>query len=693
MIKSVTIQDVLADATLFAAWGKVRANSGCAGVDGQTIADFEADLLVNLTRLREEVLEGRYRPLPLLRVEIPKPAGGTRALSIPSVRDRVLQTAVATAMTPIFEAEFEQCSFAYRPGRSVAKAVARIISLRDRGYRWVVDADINDFFDEINHSLLMREVKALVNDADILHLIKSWIEAESIDSSGHRHTARGIPQGSPISPLLANLYLDHFDEEFLKRGIRLVRYADDFIVLCKSRKSAEKALELTEDVLRALELELDDAKTRIVDFNQGFRFLGVQFIRSLVFKAKHPEEIKNRGVEEESGPRKAPDAAESTNREVCQPGDCPALPSAGDGVENWGGAEGGDTPAHEDDETRLPYGHDPRLRTLYLLKHGYVLGKTSERLVIKYRGEVVKEVPAINVDQVMIYGNSQITTQAMRFCLDRSIPIFLMSGSGRYYGAVDSFDTDPVLLQQKQFARARDPEFCLDIARKFIKGKILNARVVLLRYARKRKAPALKMAGSKLRPMAQRLDSARDMDQLRGMEGAAARIYFDAVAHTLDRGWGFNGRKKRPPPDPVNVLLSFGYTILFFNVYSLLKARGLNPHVGFLHPVRRGHPGLVSDLVEEFRAIIVDAVVFNLVFNNKVLGEDFDTEPGEGCRIRNRAKQTLIKAMEAKFNSRIIHPVAGLKMDYRRCVEYQVNHLAALVSGTDAGPYRPVVMR
>ncbi len=690
-MRSVTIQDVLSDASLFAAWDKVRTNKGCAGIDGQTIEDFEADLVANLSRLKKEILEGTYKPLPLLRVDIPKRSGGTRVLSIPCVRDRVLQTAVAQALTPIFEAEFEDCSFAYRPGRSVDRAVARIVSLRDEGYRWVVDADIDDFFDEIDHALLMAEVEKLVSDHSILGLIRSWIKAETLNSQGEVHPGKGIPQGSPLSPLLANLYLDHLDEALLKRGLRLVRYADDFIVLCRNREKAEEALELSEDVLKALELDLNEAKTRIVEFDQGFRFLGVQFIRSLVFKARHAETDDLDMMRRYRSP-------EGTKREEKRTAEAVTQEKRGTGIE--GGAAGGELSGAgagealgKDDESGLPYGHDPRLRTLYLLRNGYVLGKASERLVIKYNGEVLKEVPAISVDQVMVYGNSQVTTQAMRFCLERSIPIFLLSGSGRYYGAVDSFGTEPVLLHQNQFARAQDPEFCLCLAREFIRGKILNTRVVLLRYARKRDAPALEAAASKLAPLARTLDHAADIDQIRGIEGVAARTYFDALASTLSPGWGFKGREKRPPPDPVNVLLSFGYTILFFNVYSLLKARGLNPHVGFLHPVRRGHPGLASDLMEEFRAIVVDAVVLNLVFNNKVRESDFEKVPGGKCRIKETARQVLIRALEAKFNSRLTHPVAGLKMDYRRCIEYQVNHVASLVSGKDRGPYRPVVLR
>lgn len=684
---SVSIQDVLSDSRLSAAWGRVRANKGCAGVDGQDIFEFEANLAANLAQLKAEVIEGRYRPRPLLRVEIPKRSGGTRILSIPAVRDRVLQTAVAQVLTPVFEQEFEDCSFAYRPGRSVSAAVARIIALRDKGYKWVVDADIDDFFNEIDHSLLMREVERLVRDPYILRLIKLWVEA----GAGGGQAQKGLPQGSPISPLLANLYLDRFDEEFLKKGMRLVRYADDFIILCKDREKAREAMELSEDVLKALELELNDEKSRIVDFNQGFRFLGVQFIRSLVFKVKHSgkeegadTKIEGRGkapLLDGRAEKALPEVFVEKKDEVQEKGELHKDAACEDRVP-------------EEDESRMPYGHDPRLRTLYLVKHGYVLGKTSERLVVRYKGKVVKEVPAINVDQVMVYGNSQITTQAMRFCLERSIPIFLMSLGGRYYGAVDSFDTAPVLLQKKQFERAQEPGFCLGLARAFIRGKILNAKVVLLRYARKREAPALRAASARLGVLVRRLEQVDNLEKLRGIEGVAARDYFDAVAASLDRQWGFKGREKRPPPDPVNVLLSFGYTVLFFNVYSLLKARGLNPHVGFLHPVRRGHPGLASDMMEEFRAIVVDAVVFNLLFNNRVKLDDFEKEAaGTRCLMKDKARRTLIKALEAKFNSTLMHPWAGARMDYRRCMEYQVNHLAGLVSGRAEGPYRPFLLR
>ena len=158
------LTDVLSDTNLYNAWIKVQVNQGCAGIDGVSLTDFAAKLWLNLETLAQEVKYNRYHPKPLLRVEIDKPSGGTRPLSIPVIRDRVLQTAVALVLTPLFEAEFEDISFAYRKGRSVNQAIARIEQLRNQGYLWVVDADIQSFFDQVEHTLLMQEVEQLVDD-------------------------------------------------------------------------------------------------------------------------------------------------------------------------------------------------------------------------------------------------------------------------------------------------------------------------------------------------------------------------------------------------------------------------------------------------------------------------------------------------------------------------------------------------
>ncbi len=674
---SPLLDKALSDAILHEAWYRVRANKGCAGADGQSINNFEKRLEENLSLLRQEVLTGTHVPRPLLIRRIPKKKGGFRTLAIPAVRDRVLQTAVALVLTPILESEFEDSSFAYRKNRSVDKAIERIVHLRNQGYKWVVDADIEAFFDSVDRKILLKELEKLIHDKSILTLVDQWLKNEAVDKDIRYCFIKGIPQGSPISPLLANLYLDTLDEELLAQNLKLVRFADDFIILAKDRESAQDALEFTEDILEALKLELHKDKTQIVDFNQGFRFLGVQFIRTLAFKEKSGDVESSNAFLHHANP------IEEAFRES---GILPAHPKEPE--ETLGTIP---ISPHELEEA-VPTGHDPRLRTLYLFRHGYILGKESERFVIKHRGKVLQEVPAIKVDQIMVFGNGQITTQAMHFCLRERIPIFLLSGHGRFYGVIDSFDTEPVLLHRDQFARASDPDFCLDLAKAFVRGKVANSRVVLMRYARKRFAPELKAGTTTLKSSLSKIAAAKSLDELRGIEGSAAKAYFSAISRTLPKTWKFKARLRQPPPDPVNSMLSYGYTLLFYNIYSLLRARGLNPHVGFLHPMRPGHPALVSDVMEEFRAIVVDAVVLNLVLNSRIDPRDFTCSEGNGCSFSKKAKKKFIKVFENKLNSKIKHPVSGLNLDYRRCIEHQASHLARTIRGMEP-KYKPFILK
>ena len=250
----ISIEQVLADNNLLQAWYKVRANQGCAGVDHVGIQDFERKLFSKLALLKDEVIYTTYRPLPLLRIHVPKKSGGLRALSIPAVRDRVLHTAVALILTPVFDAEFEECSYAYRQGRSVDMAVRRIEQLRDQGFVWVVDADIHSYFDEIDHNRLLGLVRELVTDPSILHLIQLWLKAVVVDGKRRFTLDKGVPQGSPLSPLLANLYLDKLDEAMLGKDLRIIRFADDFLILCRDKKRAQKAMEFTVDILESLNL-------------------------------------------------------------------------------------------------------------------------------------------------------------------------------------------------------------------------------------------------------------------------------------------------------------------------------------------------------------------------------------------------------------------------------------------------------
>lgn len=270
--------------TLYQAFERVRSRGGCRGCDGVTLGDFSRDLERQLDRIQDRLLRRVYHPLPLLRFPIPKRRGGERYLAVPSVRDRVVQAAVYLVTGDLFEAEFEDSSHAYRPGRSVRTAVAQIRELRDAGYRWVVDADIDAFFDNIPHCLLLERISYLALDPYLLELFERWVRAEVYDGKRIWSLTEGIPQGAVVSPMLANLFLDELDEQLEALGLRSVRYGDDFLVLCRKPDDVEEALELTDLVLEELELDLNRDKTVLTNFDQGFRFLGLIFLGDAIYQ-------------------------------------------------------------------------------------------------------------------------------------------------------------------------------------------------------------------------------------------------------------------------------------------------------------------------------------------------------------------------------------------------------------------------
>ena len=264
--------------SLTCAWSKVWSNGGASGGDRLSLQQYSRDLYRRIGKLRDDLDKGTYRPGPVRRVHIPKSAGhGLRQLSIPCVHDRIVQTAAATLLSPLLDEEFEPHSYGYRKGKSVQQVVAQITLAQRQGYNWLVDADIENYFDNIPHNELMERWAESFSDGPLSELVWTWIT--SANPAG-----RGVAQGSPFSPLLANLYLDRLDEAFSRRGVRMVRFADDFVVLCRSQKGADNALARVKNFLARHGLELNEDKSRVSDFDQGFRFLGHLFVKSLVMK-------------------------------------------------------------------------------------------------------------------------------------------------------------------------------------------------------------------------------------------------------------------------------------------------------------------------------------------------------------------------------------------------------------------------
>ncbi len=271
---------VYAPATLQAAWTKVRANRGAAGVDGQSIERFESQAELYLSELGQALREGTYRPQPVKRVEIPKGDGRTRPLGIPAVKDRIVQTAVKLVIEPIFEVTFCPASYGFRPGLGCKDALRGVDHLLKEGFAYVVDADLESYFDSIPHEQLMHRIEERISDGRVLALMRAFLDQDILHGLERWTPVAGTPQGAVISPLLANIYLHPLDELMASRGYRMVRYADDFVVLCKSREEAEIALAQIRQWVSDNGLRLNPTKTHLGDCRkpgEGFDFLGYRF--------------------------------------------------------------------------------------------------------------------------------------------------------------------------------------------------------------------------------------------------------------------------------------------------------------------------------------------------------------------------------------------------------------------------------
>ncbi|MBN9887850.1 CRISPR-associated endonuclease Cas1 [Salipiger abyssi] len=556
------------------AWDRVRRNAGCSGGDGQTIDQFAQIATDSLRVLSGKLRNGHYRPRRLRHHLVPKPDGSQRPLAIPSISDRIVQTACAQALGPLLEPEFHPDSYGYRPGRSVQMAVDRIGALRRAGHVWVVEADIDRAFEHVPHAPILDALDRLIGEPQITDLIAHWFEHAAQDRGT---PGRGLPQGSPLSPLLFNLFLDGLDERFDTPDIRIVRFADDFLLLATSETAARAGLSRAKLWLAQHGLDLNEEGSRVVTFDRGFAFLGKLFVRSLTL----PE------PDEDADPETA-----AILREL----------------------------AEEDAEEAAAEaaGHDSGARILYMMEPGRRLAVTGRSFSVRGKNDAeLLRLPHARVDRIEIGPAIELDAELMRHVLATGTELALVRGDGETLGQLSPPVAARASLHLAQARVCLDPALATDLARRIVDARLRNQRARLHVLNRTPRRDDVVRASKEIGRILRKLPQAEDVAALRGHEGRAAAVYWPALG-ALCEGEPQPFRRSRPASTPLNAAINYLSAMLERDMRSAVLAAGLHPGFGVLHSPADRHDACVWDLQEGFRAALGEGLAVGLFSRNRL---------------------------------------------------------------------------
>ena len=518
-----------------------------------------------LTSAIEAARAGRYVPLACQRVTIGQ-GERSRQLHIPPRIDRVLQRLTLEALGPALDQFLESSSFAWRRGlgrHSSARAIARAFR---QGFVYAVKADIDRFFDTVDRELLADRLDAYLADDPAVALLLAWVR-----SGGDA----GLPTGAPLSPLLANLFLDHFDERIASRGGRLVRYGDDFLILCRTQAEADALLVAAREEAAELLLRLNDSGSPVQDLREPFTFLGFQFEAG---DAWHWRDDQQPRLVEELGWRDASNDR-PPRKGIALPGELPAAATA-DGITGIVG---------------------PCATTFETRGNGSVWCHYSG-------GAEPTRIPLDDFETLVVLGRLGISAEIVRRLCESGVNVVLCDERGLSFGAIVADVDSPPDLLAAQVDASRDPPRALAIARTLIAARLHNTARLAEAIAKQRPNRRLD-AGERLVEAARRAESAESLDSLRGIEGWATARWYESFGRTLGSGFTFERRVAPDAEDPVNALLNIAHTLAFRLALLAIKAAGLAPMIGFLHKSTARFPALAADLQEPFRPLMERAVI------------------------------------------------------------------------------------
>ncbi len=581
-----------------------------------------------------QVRKQDYTPPNLFGFTTPKKDGTDRLLAVAPLYDRILQKACAIALTPTLEAIMSQASFGYRKGLSRQQVRYAIQQYYRQGYKWVLESDIDDFFDSINRTLLINRLASFFGPDPLWNLMEQWLNRPIIYQGHTIQRPDGIPQGSPLSPLLANFILDDFDSDLEAYGFKLIRFADDFVILCRSKSEAIEARSAVTKHLKEINLKLNPEKTHISEIDHGFRFLGYLFHEEAAIDISGTTQDGSNSYSADNAPPNLPNWLLTLSQKTI-------------------------APVTTDDKPQHHLGNIEQSGThIILAGDAQTLSTDNNNLIVKKDKTITYNIPWEQIHAITLIGLHHITIPAQHTALEKRIPIYLARRNGVYLGQLTS--NLPAQNSYKnwftQIQAFDNASFALHSARNIVEARIHNQMQLLIK--RKTQTAAIKTIRHKLTAHKKKTQSATSLQSLNGIEGSATKQYFNALKTLLPEWAQFKTRTRRPPTDPFNALLSLGYTILYTHIDSILHTAGLLTFKGIYHQQSPNHSALASDLMESYRHIIESACL-HIIRQGAIKQEDFTHDPQKGTRLQAQARRrfvyTILQRIEKFSKEQTLH--------------------------------------
>lgn len=669
-----------------------RLKHTALGLDGLSMDELCTEAF--FAELKDEILNLSYSPQPLKRAFIPKEnKDELRKLAIPSLKDKFAQNILISELSSYFDKGFSNRSYAYRSGKSYSNAIFRA---RDfcLTHDFALKTDIKDFFENINHEKLLEILRSNIKDTRIIRLIELWIKNGIFEHFDYTSHTKGVHQGDVLSPLLSNIYLDQMDKFLERSGIEFVRYADDFVLFFSSREACEQALARLKDFLTTINLSLNEAKTSLHDKDSEFTFLGVNFrshelsiggdkfthiLSKLTSSSKKPDITQSvesinayishlntislklfSPAQKDSFCLHFDEVLTNLTRKFLKTIDKHTL---ADALSNLNFPfelshslkkakilsyyKNAKRPAVKSVQNALEAKKREYTKffsqssVIHITTPFYFLALSQGKFVLKDKGTIKHKFPVAQITQIIINAQISLSSAVIKECAKRKISInFIDEKTNLSYATLFTANSAISKTAASQITLLKTKK-SLRIAQQFIIGKLKN-QINYLKYLDKYHKSLSFHISSMQEILTSHVPNAQSVSELLGFEGSSANAYWQAIAKAIDYKFSFTARVTQGATDIVNSALNYGYAILYSKILKSIAAVGLSPHVSYLHALDEQKPTLAFDLIEEFRAFIVDRAIISMVNKN----EPFEIKDG---LLSAKTRQNIAKNVNEKL--------------------------------------------